>query len=111
MLTLSIAPEFSFVTTDEVGGLVSDFGAAIVQRRETSPRIRRRFKLQWRNLRKSEKDELVALFRSTRGSAVRFQFTPPDEATPVVVRFVSGSLAWEQRTGSQYAASVEIREV
>lgn len=109
--TLSVASEFPYgesIDFDVLAGSPSD---GVVLRRAQSARDKRSFKLTFKTASKATKDAVVTVFRTCRGRAGTFNFTPPGEGSPVVCRFASDELPpWQKLSAAQYAFALEFME-
>lgn len=70
----------------------------------------RQWRLGWIVAGLNDKNEIVQLFRDTRGSG-SFTWVPPGELTPITVRFVSDIITWEASSLNAYQITITVEEM
>ncbi len=85
-ITLECDEEFNVVATDAVTGIAA--------RRLKGPVSRRRWRLIFTALGKTEKDALRAHYNERLGPVRAFDFQPDDEVSPLKVRFTEAVFRW-----------------
>jgi hypothetical protein len=109
MESLTIDPSLPFETTEEFAVRQSE-GLAIRQREVRFPGVRRSFRIAYDLLCPADKNTVMNLFRTMKGKAGRFLFTPPDESTPLECKFDADEQGWTEETASRRSMAVNFHE-
>jgi hypothetical protein len=109
MEALTIDPSLPVEITHEFMVKQSE-GLPMRQRKVVHPRERRRFRLIYDVLSIADKNTVVDLFETVKGRAARFEFTPPNESTPLECRFDRDELEWTAETASRRSMTLEFSE-
>ena len=103
------APSFEYVeeaTYDVLQTRFPDFSARAVR---TDKKVRL-FRLTFKNRTKTEKDDVVTEFRTSKGASGTTSYTPVDAGSPITVRFFNDEFEWVQETASSYFFELELIE-
>ena len=87
--------------------------AGMIQRRNVYPAhypFLRQWRLGWSVAGLDDKNEIIQLFRDTRGSGT-FTWIPPGETTAITVRFVSDTISWEASSLNAHQITITVEEM
>lgn len=110
MPSLTLSPDFTVDVTEQYAVAQSPAGPGPIHRRAVHDRRRQRLRLTYPLLSSDGLATLLALFDAVRGTAGRFDFTPPDEGSPKKFRFADDKLPWRHDSPSYASATFDIVE-
>lgn len=96
-----------------VSRTLNTVGSGMVQRRnayQSHYRFIRQFILTWNNAGLNERNEILELFESTKGSGA-FLWTAPNSSTAIKVRFLNDKVNWVGTNGSAYQIQIQLEEL
>lgn len=108
---LTIAPDFVYEEEIKYNTQISKFENGTEQRRALWSTPLRKFKLEFNNHVKADKDTIVALYNAKLGAYDTFLWTNPNDSVQYTVRFEEDSLAIKLKAFEVYDFSFNLVQV